>query len=368
MRWPSQLQNLKHAVFLQAGVFATRMLHDISIHLTIYWLHKCTCQRCPELNTSYAMAFSQLHEECCRSQSKCVHLQPTDAISINPVLLRLFETLLDLDSVNYWIHPKHSSVLSSNSWKWEQGGEGRKGGDQGTELMEDLSMPSTLPEGHHSHTHQHRQVRSLRQVQRMSYQTPSGDPSNLGPLHLQQSPEGSLSHEKWYESVVACSGSGDHRHSRSVLLLSPFPTWTYQHPLQLEGGSLSRRSSGKAELLPPLSPSKDTSGSGSEWIYAALVVLFPSSIRGTLLNSTPLNSLSSFWSPVPWYCLLLLPYCMCPDKGFFLFSLCLSIWAQQDWATLTSFSTIHCLPCWKNLISIPDNPTFSQSLDHGLME
>ena len=160
----------------------------------------------------------------------------------------------------------------------------------------------------------------------------------------------------------------DHMHSHSVLPLSPFPTWTYQHPLQLEGGSLSRRSSGKAELLPPLSPSKDTSGSGSEWIYAALVVLFPSSIRGTLLNSTPLNSFSSFWSPVPWYCLLLLPYCMCPDKGFFLFSLCLSIWAQQDWATLTSFSTIHCLPCWKNLISIPDNPTFSQSLDHGLME
>lgn len=51
------------------------------------------CQRCQELNTSYVMAFSQqIHEECCKPQSKCVHLQPTDAISINSVLLQLFET------------------------------------------------------------------------------------------------------------------------------------------------------------------------------------------------------------------------------------------------------------------------------------
>lgn len=161
----------------------------------------------------------------------------------------------------------------------------------------------------------------------------------------------------------------DHMHSHSVLPLSPLPTWTYQYPLQLEGGSLSRWSSGKAELLPPLSPSKDTSGSGGEWVYAALVVLLPSSIRGTLLNSMPLDSLSSFWSPVPWYYLLLLPYCTCPVKGF-LFSLCLSVWAQQN-SPLSHTDILQYHPlssCWKSLISIPDNPGFSQCLDHGLRE
>lgn len=152
----------------------------------------------------------------------------------------------------------------------------------------------------------------------------------------------------------------DHMHSHSVLPLSPLPTWTCQCPLQLESGSLSRRSSGKAELLPPLSPSEDTSSSGSEWIYAALVVLLPSSVRGTSKNSMPLNSLSSFWPSVPWYYLLLLPYCMCPEKGFFLFSLCLSVWAQQD-SPLSHIDILQYHPlssCWKNLISIPDNPTF----------
>lgn len=108
-----------------------------------------------------------------------------------------------------------------------------------------------------------------------------------------------------------------------------------------------------------------------QWVdLCSLVVLLPSCIRGTLLNSTPLNSLSSCWSPVPWHCLLLWPYCMCPDKGSSRFPRVFQSELSKTalWATLTSLSTTHCLPCWKNLISIPDNPTFSQSLDHGLME
>lgn len=76
------------------------------------------------------------------------------------------------------------------------------------------------------------------------------------------------------------SGSGDHMHRSSGLPLSPFPTWTYPCPWQLEDGSLFRHSLGKAELLFPLSPSTDTSASGSQWIYAALVLLLASSIKG----------------------------------------------------------------------------------------
>lgn len=85
-------------------------------------------------------------------------------------------------------------------------------------------------------------------------------------------------------------------HSRSVLPLPPCPTWTYQSPLQLEDGSLSRRSLDKAELLPCLSPSTDTSSSRSKWICTALVLSLHPLLKETSLSSTHLNTLSSFWA------------------------------------------------------------------------
>lgn len=99
--------------------------------------------------------------------------------------------------------------------------------------------------------------------------------------------------------------------------------------------------------------------------------LIPYKLRETLLSSFLFNSLSLLWAPTPN--IIYSPHhsVVCVLKGAFLVLFGSSTLTHQHtlWASKISFSATHVLSVKTNkLISIPDSPTLSETLDCGVMK